>query len=252
MNHAPASIQALVPIRFVAQMRTELSSAKRRKVEVALDGPFKACGRVRDLQLIEAAVSAERSNDADITALRRSIGRRLRKKKHRLERLLARDHPRRIKRPLLTLAAEICGKSANPRQRDQVAATLFHNMERCIRNDDGASLRGVTPDSIHKTRKTLRAYRYQLALALRLGVPISADRLRKLTRVQAALGTINDRSILLSMLNRFIKRRPQADSLQRYRFCIEKQCDRLIQRQLPARATAGRVRSKSLSRASCP
>ncbi len=239
-------------LSILALTTSACSAAKRRRIEAALRKPFKACGRLRDLQLVKATLRADRPDQADFVCLLRYIQRRQRKQIHRLERCLLSDRLHRIENDLQALACQVSGEWDRQARRDKVAAALIHNLEQGIRFDLGSCVVDTAPESIHKTRKTLREYRFRLVLADRLGASIPAGRMRRLTCVQSAPGRINDRTTLLSTLDKFIERQPPPVALRRYRLRIEKQRDRLIKRQSPVRVAARRARSKASSRASCP
>lgn len=222
-----------------------------RKLEAALQGPFKSCGHLRDLQLMKRVVSSFRRRHPEVAQLLAYIGRLLEKQQQRLTRRLARAHPRRMEHTLQKLAARIeAGSKASVRGRS-TTQLLTRELERSRRSMETLRRHATASnaDSLHRARLAFKAHRYQLELVKPLLAPFPASHIRQLRQFQTALGAITDRTTLLRAIDDFREKNPRsAGDILPYRERIERERRRLIGRYLPEIARSGRATSKASSR----
>jgi len=224
--------------------------AKLHELQAELRGPFKACGRLRDLQLMKRVVGRQRGRHQELGALFMHVAALLEQQRRRLGRRLANGHPRRLERRLRGLAAEV--EDAAPNRAAGAKQSLVRALKRSER-DMVARQRLATaadPVSLHRARLAFKARRYQLELVRPVLSPLAADmQIRRLRRLQAALGAITDRTALLRVIDEFAGvDLPSRAALRAFRQRIEGERQRLIARYLPEIAPARRARSSASSR----
>jgi CHAD domain-containing protein len=205
-------------------------AAQRHGIEQALQETFEACGRVRDLQLAQLAVAAPSNAIPELGDLAGYVRCRLRKRRRRLVHALQRAHPRRLEQVLLTMAAAIAHQAAESERAPEVRKALSRNLRRSLRCRAGGRVDRASPDSLHRRRRALRAYRNRLALANQLGARVSARHIAKVAGQQSALGVVNDYNTLLRIVDHYARRRPSSAAIGRYRLRIQRQRNRAVER----------------------
>jgi CHAD domain-containing protein len=209
--------------------------ARRRKLNTTLRDPFKACGRVRDLQVTRRSLRTDLISHPELAPLLKHLEQRLRKERRRLVGQLADAHPRRIERRLRKLALEV--ETPLPRGRgDRTAIQLRSELERSRRSalSTARAATASDADSLHKARLAFKHYRYQVELCRPLALPYASPDIRRLRRLQDALGGITDRQIMLRTIDAYMNAHPKAGRrLLPYRAQVEQARQRLIERDLP-------------------
>jgi CHAD domain-containing protein len=212
------------------------SVAQRRKFSNTLRGPFKACGRVRDLQVMRRSLRTRLISHPELAPLLKHLEQRLRRERRRLGKQLADAHPRRIERRLRKLAVAIENASPPPGRRDRTAILLRSELERSRHSALSAANAATASDadSLHEARLAFKHYRYQIELCKPLSLRFTSPDIRQLRRFQDALGGITDRQIMLRSIDAYMRAHPKAGRrLLPYRAQTEHARQRLIERYLP-------------------
>jgi CHAD domain-containing protein len=228
-----------------------LAAAGDPELERLLRRPFKACGKVRDLQVMTRSVRVSRIRHPEVAPFLRHLEQRLARQRRRLLERLAEAHPRRLERAFRDLAARIEAGPLPTARPDPLAALLARELARTRQAAEAASRAGSASDvaSIHRARLAIKCHRYQAELLRRMHAPFAAPGIEQLRRFQAALGAIADDTALLESLDAYATAHPKAGvKLARYRLRIERGRQRRIARYLPtlvrrARSSASRRRS---------
>jgi CHAD domain-containing protein len=228
-----------------------LAAAGDPELERLLRRPFKACGKVRDLQVMSRRVRASRIRYPQVAPFLRHLEQRLARQRRRLRERLAEAHPRRLERAFGDFAARIESGPLTPARPDPLGVLLERELARTRHAAEAASKAGSAADvaSIHRARLAIKCHRYQAELLRRLHAPFASQGIEQLRRFQAALGAIADDTALLASLDAYATLHPKAGAkLARYRLRIERARQRRIGRYLPtlvrrARSSASRRRS---------
>jgi len=224
-----------------------------RKLRAALLPPFKAAGRVRDLQLMQRVVGRYGRRHPEAEPLQSHLRGRLDKQQQRLARRVAGGRERRISRRLRALRDRAQTPAATPGSAAVARARLRRELERTRRTMHARSRSVATHDaaSVHRARLAFKEHRYQLELTGALFRSAPSAPLHRLRQFQSALGAITDRTVLLQLIDAFVRRRPRrAASLDSYRRRIERERSALAARHLAELVAARRARSRASSRRS--
>jgi CHAD domain-containing protein len=208
-------------------------SAHNAKLERYLTEPFRACGPLRDLHVMQRRVRALEPRFPAARAFLRALERRERKARVGVARALDAAHPRRVARMLGDVAAHLDLATADRARRERAAHLMALQLAGAGRAVEAARVRAHSgdPDSLHRLRIASKSLRYMLELAAPLGlerVPQEAERWR---RVQTELGTIADHTILLRALDAYLAKHPRVGArLAGMRAGIERERKRLVGR----------------------
>lgn len=211
------------------------------RLELYLGEPFRPCGQLRDLQVIQRRIRMLLPRFPEGKKFLRALGRQERKAKARAARALDEAHPRRIARLLASLASRLDELTTDRVGRDRAMRRVALRVRTANRAAKEARIRAKTgdPDLIHVARLALKSHRYMAELAKSLGVYFVSTEVESLSRLQATMGEITDRTMLLHALDSYRGKHPRAGSrLAHLRAFIERERGRLISRYL---ATDGRT-----------
>jgi len=216
------------------------------KLERYLSAPFRPCGRLRDLQVIQRHIRALLPRYPEAQEFLRALKRRERKARTRATQALDEAHPRRIARLLAILATKLDELTADRAGRNRVARQVERQIGAASRAAKAAHRRANTgdPDLIHRARLALKAHRYMVELAESLGLHFVASEAESLSRVQVEMGEITDRTMLLRALDAYRDKHPRAGArMVHLSASVERERNKLITRYLASERRAA-VRPK--------
>ena len=231
------------------------SGAGNRALELYLDEPFRSCGRLRDLQVMQRRLRLLLPRFPEAAQFLGVLERRERKARVRAARALDAAHPRRVARLLAGLAAQLDEVTADRAGRDREMRRVESRIRAAHRAAIKARARARSgdPDLIHRARLALKSHRYMVALAESLGLHFVASEVEGLSRVQAEMGEITDRTMLLHALDAHRDKHPRAGTrLARLRAYVERERGRLISRYLAADRGASSAANDATTRATRP
>lgn len=229
--------------------------ARSGRLELYLGEPFRPCGRLRDLQVIQRRVRLLLPRFPEAQKFLQALERRERKARDRAARALDGAHPRRIARLLTGLAARLDELTTDRAGRSRAMRRVELRIRAAHRAAKEARIRAKTgdPDLIHLARLALKSHRYMAELAEPLGLHVGSSGVESLSRLQAAMGEITDRTMLLHALDAHRDRHPRAGPrLAHLRAFIERERGRLIARYLAADRRTPAPPSDATTRAARP
>jgi CHAD domain-containing protein len=201
--------RALALLSLAAVLRPHRSHARLAR---ALERPFRACGAVRDLELVRRHLGTAAPTQPVIRPLLEELRARARRKRERAVRALAHTHARRAAR-LLTRAMEgLARPLRTPGGAARLRARIGARLAAAAAATAAAKARAANgaPRRVHLARLALKDERYLVELAGALGVAAPQGRLARLAAEQDALGAITDNAVLQGELDRYRRRHPRA------------------------------------------
>jgi CHAD domain-containing protein len=224
-------------------------------LERYLSEPFRPCGRLRDLQVIQRRVRALLPRFPEAQQFLRALKQRERKAKARAARALDEAHPRRVARLLARLVTKIDEVTADRAGRNRAIRLVALQIGAARRAAKAAHARAKTgdPDLIHHARLALKAHRYMVELAESLGLHFVASEVEGLSRLQAEMGEITDRTMLLHALDAYRDEHPRAGArMALVRATVARERTRLIARYLAADRRPASLPADASTRAAVP
>jgi CHAD domain-containing protein len=200
-------------------------------LERYLRAPFRPCGQLRDLQVAIRRVETLLRRYPEAGPFLRALERDERKARRRAARALAAAHPQRVARILAALGLKLDAAMGEPAGRARAASRIARLIGEASGLPSSVGVRAVAtdPDLIHRVRLSLKARRYVLELAAALGLPTRAAQTAKLRLLQATMGEITDRTLLLRLMTDYQDGHPRAGArLERLHAAIERRQRRLI------------------------
>jgi CHAD domain-containing protein len=205
------------------------------KVSRLFKPPFKASGRLRDVQVMLCDVERRLRRFPDAKRFKKELLRREKRLGRQLERELQRTRLKPLKNRMDALRKELRGtvKKADGRHRAWVC--LFRGMDRAFANVM-ARRRGIAPmhpQAIHRTRIVFKKFRYMVE-QLRLLVPgLAGGSSGRLRGHQKLMGDIQDCETLLAALDKFMrKEKAEGRRLRKFRAAVKRDHDRFMARYL--------------------
>jgi CHAD domain-containing protein len=177
--------------------------------------PFKACGRLRDLQVVKRSLRRLRMPGQVPDQLWEQTRERVKRQKLRLVHSLGALHPRKTHGKVRNLAIKIKGVQRDSPRGQSSAHTrqaVMKVLERSRREmrDACRGARIVDSNSLHAARIAVKVCRYQLEVAPLLHMPGWRAELPGLRLLQKDLGRISDLTLLIGELERFVAKYPKA------------------------------------------
>lgn len=222
------------------------------RLELYLGEPFRPCGRLRDLQVIQRRVRMLLPRFPEAQKFLQALERRERKARDRAARALDGAHPRRIARLLASLASRLDELTTDRAGRNRAMRRVELRIRAAHRAAKEARARAKSgdPDLIHRARLALKSHRYMVELAESLGLHFVASEVESLSRLQAEMGEITDRTMLLHALDAHRDKHPRAGArLAHLRAYIERERNKLISRYLAAETGASSASIDATTRA---
>ena len=210
--------------------------ANDAKLDEQLRRPFKACGKLRDLQVVRDRVRALRTQYPEVEPLLAELKRRQQRARTRLLQSLSREQPRRVCRKLGVLCAALGVATADRAGRERAARSIKQELKRALLKVMTAreNARAFDAESIHQARRVFKTYRYMVELAASLGLPLRTFDVESIRRFQTALGEITDRATLLQAIDAYARKHTRKGRhLSRFRARIEKEHGTFIELYLP-------------------
>jgi CHAD domain-containing protein len=217
------AIHALrITTRRVKALRTLLDAIDpqppNERLDRYLDAPFRACGRLRDLQVMARRLRGMHLGPAAIAQLRRILRRLEPRIRARAISALAKAHPRRVAKMLyaqaLRLDMRLQAPAASAMAARRIKATLEGAARELASARDRVRAGGADADAdaeaIHQARIALKQRRYMLELVGPLGLGRWRSELERLRLLQRELGEVTDCMLMLRILDRYIRKHPHA------------------------------------------
>ena len=203
---------------------------KWNKADRKLREPFKACGRLRDLQVVRDSLRRWRKQDQIPERLLVQADERVDRRRRRLVRCLHDVHPRRNSRRVRALALTLRDPQHDARQQGEVMRSRSAAVARALEGSKQQMQKSCRrarvedPASLHQARVAVKVHRYQVEMASMLGIPTSRADLPGLRRIQQELGEITDLALLLAEFEKFTSWHPRAGrDLLRARNSLERE-----------------------------